>query len=65
MNRLTWNDLLLFLLKQKENDAFRSDDYVMVYNAETGDEHYCDVWNTTTDSSRQERLVIGYNFDSD
>jgi hypothetical protein len=65
MNRLTWNDLFNLLVAQKENNTFQPDNYVMVYNAETGDEHYCDVWNTTTDTDRQQRLVIGYNFGAD
>lgn len=65
MNKLTWNDLLSLLLQQKENNTFKPDNYVMVYNTETGDEHYCNLLNTVHGSGIQERLVIGYNFGID
>ena len=59
MNKLTWKELLVFLLKEKEAGRLVEDNYVMIHSIETGDEYYCD----TLVLDNTDRLVLGINYD--
>lgn len=58
LNKLTWKDLLLFLMKQKEDGTLPSDHDVLLHNIETGDEYPCDVLEIDG------KLVIAINWDA-
>lgn len=59
MNKLTWKELLIFLLQEKEAGRLAEDNYVMIHNIETGDEYYCD----TLVLDNTDRLVLGINYE--
>lgn len=57
MNKLTWEDLLNFLTKLKNEGKLPEND-VMLHNIETGDEYPCDVLELDG------RLVMAINWDT-
>ena len=59
MNKMKWKELLAFLLTEKEKGRLAEDNYVMIHNIETGDEHYCD----TLVLDNTNRLVLGMNYE--
>lgn len=59
MNKMTWKELLTFLLQEKEAGRLAEDNYVMIHNIETGDEYYCD----TLVLDNTDRLVLGINYE--
>ena len=58
LNKLTWKDLLKFLLEQKEKGLLQEDWDVLLHNIETGDEYPCDVLEIDG------RLVMAINWDT-
>ena len=54
----TWKHLLKFLLEQKEKGLLPEDHDVMMYNAETGDEFPCDIFEIDG------RLVMAFNLET-
>lgn len=61
MSKMTWKELLIFLLQEKEMGRLLEDHYVMVHNIETGDEHHCD----TLILDNTNRLVLGIDYSED
>jgi predicted choloylglycine hydrolase len=59
MNKLTWKELLVFLLQEKQAGRLVEDNHVMIHNIETGDEHYCD----TIVLDNTNRLVLAMNYE--
>lgn len=57
MNKISWLDLLLFLLNRKGE---RLSDTLLVYDVATGDEYICDTLEL-----EDGRLVLGYNSSND
>jgi len=58
LKKLTWDDLLAFLLEQKREGKLKGDHDVMLHNLETGDECPCDLLEL-----ENKRLVIAINWD--
>ena len=57
MNKISWLDLLLFLLNRQGE---RLSDTLLVYDVATGDEYICDTLEL-----EDGRLVLGYNSSND
>lgn len=56
LGKLTWNDLLEFLLKLKTEGKLEEENDVMLYNIETDDEYPCDLLEVDG------RLVMAINW---
>ena len=50
---------MVFLLQEKQAGRLVEDNYVMIHNIETGDEHYCD----TIILDNTNRLVLAMNYE--
>lgn len=57
MNKMTWKELLMFLLGEREAGRLEENQYVMIHNIETGDEHYCDTLEINN------RVVLAHNYE--
>ena len=57
LGKLTWDDLLEFLLKLKEEGKLEEND-VMLHNIETADEYPCDILEVDG------RLVMAINWET-
>ena len=67
MNKMTWLDLYNFLYKQAHDldnvGKFEWNEPVVVHDASTGEEKFCDTYFITNDNNK-EYLVIATNIDS-
>jgi hypothetical protein len=67
MNQLTWLDLYKFLHERAHNiNAVGTFDWnrpVLVHDADTGDEVYCDTWIVSTNGG-EEKLVLVTNLEN-
>jgi hypothetical protein len=64
MNKMTWLDLYNFLYDQahdfKNLGKFDWSSPVVIHDAETGDEHFCDTW-MISDKTNEEKPVLLIN----
>lgn len=67
MNKMSWLDLYNYLHAQANGlDNFGKFDWnspVMIHDASTGDEYYCDTWVLSPNSCK-ERVVLATNVES-
>ena len=67
MNKMTWLDLYNFLHKQahdfKNLGKFEWNEPVIIHDASSGEENYCDTYFISNDSN-SEHLVLAINIDS-
>jgi hypothetical protein len=65
LNKLTWKDLLNFLQELESSGKLPTNEDVMLYNLETGDEKPCDtVYLQESSSASFNKLVLATNWDT-